>query len=465
MNISELLSGITPTEINIEVEGLCLNTENAHAGDLFVALRGDNSHGMKYIDSAVNKGCVAVLVDSEDIECAIPSIRIDNLAKYMEQLVSTFYSNAKKVKIIGITGTNGKTSVGYFISQLLSELGVKNGFIGTLGISSSDDIDIHSSNTTPDITTLYRTLEKYYLEEIHTAVVEVSSHSLAQNRVSGLNFIQAIFTNLTQDHLDYHKTIEQYRNAKAGLFNLDSLESVIINKDDDNYPFFLEKSKGKKITTFSINDFQSAESNSQGFLCRLDNFVFEISLLGGFNLSNILASLNSVEQLGYERDKIIPLLPKLLPPTGRLQQINKLLVWVDYAHTPDAIYNAITTLKEHFPNHKVRIVFGCGGNRDKTKRAKMGKIASKHADTIILTNDNPRNEDPSAIIDDIKSGIDDSIDLDIILDRKLAIETAVTTLMDDECLLIAGKGHESTQQFRDRIIEINDIDIAQNAAL
>lgn len=465
MNISELLSGITPTEINIEVEGLCLNTENAHAGDLFVALRGDNSHGMKYIDSAVNKGCVAVLVDSEDIECAIPSIRIDNLAKYMEQLVSTFYSNAKKVKIIGITGTNGKTSVGYFISQLLSELGVKNGFIGTLGISSSDDIDIHSSNTTPDITTLYRTLEKYYLEEIHTAVVEVSSHSLAQNRVSGLNFIQAIFTNLTQDHLDYHKTIEQYRDAKAGLFNLDSLESVIINKDDDNYPFFLEKSKGKKITTFSINDFQSAESNSQGFLCRLDDFVFEISLLGGFNLSNILASLNSVEQLGYERDKIIPLLPKLLPPTGRLQQINKLLVWVDYAHTPDAIYNAITTLKEHFPNHKVRIVFGCGGNRDKTKRAKMGKIASKHADTIILTNDNPRNEDPSAIIDDIKSGIADSIDLDIILDRKLAIETAVTTLMDDECLLIAGKGHESTQQFRDRIIEINDIDIAQNAAL
>jgi UDP-N-acetylmuramoyl-L-alanyl-D-glutamate--2,6-diaminopimelate ligase len=465
MNISELLSGITPTEINIEVEGLCLNTENAHAGDLFVALRGDNSHGMKYIDSAVNKGCVAVLVDSEDIECAIPSIRIDNLAKYMEQLVSTFYSNAKKVKIIGITGTNGKTSVGYFISQLLSELGVKNGFIGTLGISSSDDIDIHSSNTTPDITTLYRTLEKYYLEEIHTAVVEVSSHSLAQNRVSGLNFIQAIFTNLTQDHLDYHKTIEQYRDAKAGLFNLDSLESVIINKDDDNYPFFLEKSKGKKITTFSINDFQSAESNSQGFLCRLDNFVFEISLLGGFNLSNILASLNSVEQLGYERDKIIPLLPKLLPPTGRLQQINKLLVWVDYAHTPDAIYNAITTLKEHFPNHKVRIVFGCGGNRDKTKRAKMGKIASKHADTIILTNDNPRNEDPSAIIDDIKSGIADSIDLDIILDRKLAIETAVTTLMDDECLLIAGKGHESTQQFKDRIIEINDIDIAQNAAL
>jgi UDP-N-acetylmuramoyl-L-alanyl-D-glutamate--2,6-diaminopimelate ligase len=271
-----------------------------------------------------------------------------------ERLVSTFYSNAKKVKIIGITGTNGKTSVGYFISQLLSELGVKNGFIGTLGISSSDDIDIHSSNTTPDITTLYRTLEKYYLEEIHTAVVEVSSHSLAQNRVSGLNFIQAIFTNLTQDHLDYHKTIEQYRDAKAGLFNLDSLESVIINKDDDNYPFFLEKSKGKKITTFSINDFQSAESNSQGFLCRLDNFVFEISLLGGFNLSNILASLNSVEQLGYERDKIIPLLPKLLPPTGRLQQINKLLVWVDYAHTPDAIYNTITTLKEHFHHNQIQ---------------------------------------------------------------------------------------------------------------
>jgi len=177
-----------------------------------------------------------------------------------------------------------------------------------------------------------------------------------------------------------------------------------------------------------------------------------------------LAAFNSVEQLGFSREGIIPLLSRLFPPLGRMQKIKKALAWVDYAHTPDALANAITTLKEHHPEHKIRIVFGCGGNRDKSKRAKMGKIASKLADTIVLTNDNPRKEDPQAIINDILSGIDDSFELDITLDRQLAIETAITTLNEGECLLIAGKGHESTQEFKNKTTVFNDVEIAQNAA-
>jgi UDP-N-acetylmuramoyl-L-alanyl-D-glutamate--2,6-diaminopimelate ligase len=351
------------------------------------------------------------------------------------------------------------------VSQLLDHLGVNNGFIGTLGISNNDDKKLTVSNTTPDIFTLYRALEDYHSSDINMAVVEVSSHSIHQNRISGLNFTQAIFTNLTQDHLDYHGTLKEYKRIKGKLFSLDSIETVIINKDDANCKYFLEQSIGKKIVTFRLSDFQSYRPNNNGFLCQIENYIFETSMLGEFNLSNILAAINSVEQLGFDIGKVIPLIAKLRPPAGRMHKINKSLVWVDYAHTPDAISNAIATLNQHYPEHKVRIVFGCGGSRDKDKRAKMGKIASKNANTIILTNDNPREEDPNDIIDDISSGIVDGTKVDVILDRRLAIETAVATLKEDECLLIAGKGHESVQQFKDRVINFNDIEIAQNAAI
>lgn len=257
---------------------------------------------------------------------------------------------------------------------------------------------------------------------------------------------------------------DEYRQVKLKLFSFDSIQSVIINQDDAYHQDFLDASKGKKQTTYSIKDFEKITINEQGFLCQLDNFVFEIPLLGKFNLSNVLAAFNSVEQLGFSRESIIPLLSRLFPPLGRMQKIKNTLAWVDYAHTPDALANAITTLKEHYPEHKIRIVFGCGGNRDKSKRAKMGKIASKLADTIVLTNDNPRKEDPQAIINDILSGIDDSFELDITLDRQLAIETAITTLNEGECLLIAGKGHESTQEFKNKTTAFNDVEIAQNAA-
>jgi len=462
MNTDSLLRNIVNTKINIEFHGLCLNAPNIQIGDIFIALQGQSTHGIKYIDQAIENGCVAVLVDSQDFDCSVPSIRIDNLKQHLPTLASTYYSQATQVEVIGVTGTNGKTSVSYFISQLLNQLGVKNGLIGTLGITHSAVV---SNNTTPDILTLYKVLHQYHLDGIDTAVLEVSSHGLDQDRVAGINFKQAIFTNLTQDHLDYHHSLDEYRNTKLKLFAFDSIKSVVVNHDDAQHADFLAVSKHATQTTYGLDDFEEINATTEGFLCQLDGFVFEIPLLGKFNLSNVLAALSSVEQFGFERSSIIPLLHHLFPPTGRMHRIKNTLAWVDYAHTPDAIENAINTLQGHYPDYQVRVVFGCGGNRDQDKRAKMGKIASKLANTIVLTNDNPRGEDPQAIIDDILSGIDDSFELDITLDRQLAIETAITTLNENECLLIAGKGHESTQEFKDETLVLSDIEIAQNAVI
>ncbi|MBE8189996.1 MAG: UDP-N-acetylmuramoyl-L-alanyl-D-glutamate--2,6-diaminopimelate ligase, partial [Candidatus Thioglobus sp.] len=350
---------------------------------------------------------------------------------------------------------------GYFIHQLLTKLGCKNGFIGTLGIT---EIEVISRQTTPDILTLYKALNQYYLLDFHTVILEVSSHALAQNRVAGLNFKQAIFTNLSQDHLDYHQNFKSYQQAKIRLFEFASLKCKIVNSDDENHQVFLGQN-GKIQVKYQLADFTKIAPREHGFLCQLDDFVFELPLLGEFNLSNILAAFSSIEQMGFAREAVIPLLPLLSAPIGRMQKIQNSLAWVDFAHTPDALKNAISTLKIHYPEHKIRVVFGCGGNRDQDKRAKMGKIASELASSIILTNDNPRDEPPSAIIDEILSGIDDSYPAEIIPDRQLAIETAITTLAENECLLIAGKGHESTQQFKDKIIQLNDIEIAENATL
>ncbi|SMN13870.1 UDP-N-acetylmuramoylalanyl-D-glutamate--2,6-diaminopimelate ligase [Bathymodiolus heckerae thiotrophic gill symbiont] len=458
MKINQLLSDITPTQINIEIHGLCLIAANVQAGDVFVALQGQSTHGIEYIDQAIEKGCVAVLIDSQDIECAVPAIRIDNLSEHLQTLAATFYHNATKVKIIGITGTNGKTSVACFISQLLAMLEVKNGLIGTLSISQSKQ---RSKQTTPDILTLYRTLDGYFKHGINTAVLEVSSHGIDQNRTSGLNITHAVFTNFTQDHLDYHQDLNAYQSVKARLFSRSSVVSTILNRDDNYYSDFLKAAKGKENTNFGLDDFEDIRPTKQGFLVTLKNFVFELPFLGEFNLLNVLAAFNTLRALGFDDEKIIPLLHKLTPPPGRMQKINNRLVWVDYAHTPDAIENAIITLQTHYPNFNIRLVFGCGGNRDKNKRAKMGKIASKLANTLILTNDNPRNEEPRAIINDILNGIDDSYEVNITLDRQLAIETAVTTLGENECLLITGKGHETTQQFKDKTINLSDIDIVK----
>ena len=462
MNIKTLLSGIQKTSHTFDVTGLSLNTQNLQKGDIFVAIKGTQKHGSEFVQNAIDKGCIAILVEDKDIRCSVPSIRINHLSSYLSDLAQTFYKDAKNIKLIGVTGTNGKTSVSLFIYQLLEALNVKTAVIGTLGISHSDQ---QTSNTTPDIFTIYKSLQDYSKKGIKIAVIEASSHALIQNRLSGLAFNQAIFTNLTQDHLDYHGTMEQYRKAKGKLFSNSKTQTVIINRDDENHSYFLNIAEDKLIKTFSIDDFSDYQLSAKGFICRLFNFVFELPLLGHFNLSNALAAFVSIKSLGYSDDLIIPKLAKLSPPSGRMQKLEKSNIWIDYAHTPDALSSALETLHLHYPESKLRVVFGCGGNRDKSKRKEMGKIASELAHSVVLTNDNPRNEKPENIIEDILTGIEKDNKTQVILDRKIAINTAITTLNEDEVLLIAGKGHETTQIIGSQVLPFNDIEIASDALI
>ena len=462
MNIKTLLSGIQKTSHTFDVTGLSLNTQSLQKGDIFVAIQGTQKHGSEFVQNAIDKGCIAILVEDRDFQCSIPSIRIDNLSSYLSDLAQTFYQEAQNIKLIGVTGTNGKTSVSLFISQLLEALNVRTGVIGTLGISHSDN---KTSNTTPDIFTIYKSLQEYSKKGIEVAVIEASFHALMQNRLSGLAFEQAIFTNLTQDHLDYHETMQEYREAKGKLFSNSKVQTVIINRDDENHSYFLDVAEDKVIKTFSIDDFSDYQLSTKGFICRLFNFVFELPLLGHFNLSNALAAFVSIKSLGYSDDLVIPKLAKLSPPPGRMQKLAKNNIWIDYAHTPDALSNALQTLHLHYPESKLRVVFGCGGDRDKSKRQQMGKIASELAHSIILTNDNPRNEQPENIIKDILVGVKIENNTQVILDRKIAINTAITTLNEDEVLLITGKGHETTQIIGSQVLPFNDIEIALDALI
>jgi len=462
MNVKTLLSGIQKTSHSFDVKGLSLNTQSLQKGDIFVAIQGTQKHGSEFVQNAIDKGCIAILVEDRDIQCSVPSIRIDNLSSYLSDLAQTFYQEAQNIKLIGVTGTNGKTSVSLFISQLLKALNVRTGVIGTLGISHSDN---KIYNTTPDIFTIYKSLQEYSKKGIEVAVIEASSHALMQNRLSGLAFEQAIFTNLTQDHLDYHETMEQYREAKGKLFSNSKAQTVIINRDDENHSYFLDIAEDKLIKTFSIDDFSDYQLSTKGFICRLFNFVFELPLLGHFNLSNALAAFVSIKSLGYSNDLVIPNLAKLSPPPGRMQKLDNNNIWIDYAHTPDALTNALQTLRLHYPESKLRVVFGCGGDRDKSKRQQMGKIASELAHSIILTNDNPRNELPESIIKDIMAGVKIENSTQVITDRKIAINTAITTLNEDEVLLIAGKGHETTQIIGSKALPFSDIEIALDALI
>ena len=449
-----------PPYIELDASGLSLNTDTLNKGDVFVALQGEKNHGIEFVEDAIEKGCVAALIDGKDFDCDVPTIRVDKLKTHLSTLAQNFYINAKNVELIAITGTNGKTSVSHYISQLLDFLEIDNGVIGTLGMTKTKNKSI---NTTPDIFSIYNTLEEYSSNGINLAVIEASSHALMQGRLEGLSFIQGIFTNLTQDHLDYHETMDNYREAKGKLFKNNFSKRAIINRDDENYQYFLDTASDKEPITFGIDDLEFFKNSENGFICQLNDYVFELPLVGIFNLSNAIAAYNSVKCLGFSDDQIIPCLAKLSPPPGRMQQLANSNIWIDYAHTPDALDNALSTLRMHYPEFKIRVIFGCGGDRDKGKRQMMGKIASERADSIILTNDNPRSEDPQAIIDDILAGTKIENDVQIILDRGDAIRSAIQSLGEEEAILIAGKGHETSQVIGTNTLPFSDIEVALNA--
>ena len=438
------------------MKNISLNSKTITSGATFVAIAGDNHHGADFVTDAINNGAKAIISDKK-ITASVPVVVDENLANNLDKLANEYYPLAKNQKIIAITGTNGKTSVASFLSQTLSGLGVKNQIIGTLT----------SDLTTPDIFSLYQKLHTFDGEY---SILEVSSHALIQQRTKGLEFEIAIWTNLTQDHLDYHHSMEEYAQAKLLITN--QAKFGIFNADSKFYPQFAAK---LSHDSYSLEDIK-AEVREFGFLCNIDNILFETNLVGEFNLYNFLAAYKTLLKLGFDKLEILKKMSDLTNPAGRMQKIDGHNIWIDFAHTPDGLKNALLTLKIHYPENKITVIFGCGGDRDKSKRAKMGKIAGDHADRVILTNDNPRSENPTDIINDIMIGTNK--ELQVIEDRALAIEAGISgieaeevtrtrgrglrKLKDDECVLIAGKGAENYQIIGDEALPFNDFDIVNN---
>jgi len=439
---------------DIKISGLSLNSQFIKKGEVFISL----SDNKKHIIDAFEKGCVAVLSKYQyDLENVF---YVKSLETQLEILAKNFYTNYNKAKIIAITGTNGKTTTAYLLQQTLNNLNNNCAYIGTLGVKSTQ-LNHTLANTTPDIFTLYKTIETLVNNKVQTIVLEASSHGLVQNRLAGLNIENAIFTNLSQDHLDYHQTMDDYSKAKMKLFNMSSLKNILVNIDDEFGKKILKSSKTPNKNTYSINDFIKKNINQNGFIVQINNHIFELPLLGEFNLMNALVVIKQLLLLDYELKDIIPALTKTKTIIGRMQRIKNSFVWVDFAHTPDALEKSLQTLKTHFPEKNIKVVFGCGGNRDTDKRSKMGRIAYDNADNILLTNDNPRDEDPEQIILDIQKGIPDFNNTQVIMDRTDAITNAIDTIKEDECVLIAGKGHETEQIIKNKKIPLCDITLAE----
>ncbi len=401
-------------------------------GDTFIALKGYKEDGHKYILDAINNGAKKVIAErgKYDVETLIVDDTNEYLYKY-------FKINNIDIKLIGVTGTNGKTTTCYLLYQLLNGLGCKCAYIGTIGYIV-DDVVTSLDNTTPGSLELYNLLEDSYNHNCEYVVMEVSSQALDQKRVDYLEFDAAIFTNLTRDHLDYHKTLENYIEAKRKLFYLLKDDGIsLINNDDpyaDNF-----KIKNYKTYGFTDSDYTIDDENV------INSHPYDIPLIGKYNKYNVLAAISLLYELGYQYDDIKELVQNLKEPSGRMEVINYKTnrIIIDYAHTPDALQNVINTSLELTDGH-VYVIIGCGGNRDKGKRKMMGLIATDMAYYTIFTSDNPRDEDPLDIIKDMTSNLDkDNYQIEV--NRENAIKKGIQLLNNNDILLVLGKGHEKYQ--------------------
>lgn len=454
------------------VAGVSCNSTEICDNFIFVAIEGTYIDGHRFIEEAINKGAKAVIVQNprtlrpqnSDRACLIA---VKDTRKALANLAAKFYGNpSSKVKVVGVTGTNGKTTITYLIEAILKEAGSTPAVIGTVNYRFKDKV-IPSKNTTPPAVELQSFLADTVQENINYVIMEVSSHALAQDRTKEIDFHSVIFSNLAQDHLDYHKTLEDYFQAKAKLFKeLHQGSFAVINNDDKYSRRLKELIQGPEIITYAINNKADIRASDIKLDISYTEFIlkvikkeigFKVRLLGRHNIYNILASFAWAFKEGLDETLVKSALERFSFIPGRLERINSrkdFLVFVDYAHTEDALTNVIGALREVSSN-KIIVVFGCGGERDKTKRAKMGYIASELADYVIITSDNPRSEDPQKIIEDIRKGIRKS-NYCIISERKEAIEKSLSMARAGDIVLIAGKGHEQYQILKDRRIHFDD---------
>ncbi len=429
--------------INIKTD-----SRKVQKGDTFVAIKGATVDGHDYIESAIKNGATKIICEhgNYDVDTLIVSDTKEYLQNY---IVSNFKEEVNKLDIIGITGTNGKTTTSYLTYQMLNKLGVKTAYIGTIGFYIDDDIK-ELPNTTPEILEVYSMLIEALEKGCKVVVMEVSSHALALKRVEGLNFKIEAFTNLTEDHLDYHKTMENYLNAKLKILEqLKNDGTIIVNNDDEYGKYF--KQKNFQTIGFNESNYQilNYESNTDGtninFQYNDNVYSVKTNLRGRFNVYNYMTTLAIVNIYKFELDEIISITKDIYPPKGRCEQvtIRDAAAIIDYAHTPDAVEKIINSFLENKKGRIITIV-GCGGDRDPMKRPIMGKIATEKSDYVIFTNDNPRTEDPNAIMNDIIAGVSKN-NYEVILDRKSAINKGLSLLKTNDTLLILGKGHEDYQ--------------------
>jgi UDP-N-acetylmuramyl-tripeptide synthetase len=429
-----------------------INSKKVNKNDIFFAIEGSKQSGSLYSSEALSKGAYKVIT-SKNIRNKNYLI-VKNVKKFLVEACSVKYKEKPK-NIIAVTGTNGKSSVANFYFQILKNLKINSAAIGTLGIFYKNKVK-RTNLTTPDIITIHKELNFFKKKKIDNVCLEASSHGLHQNRLDGINFTAGIFTNFTQDHLDYHKNLKNYLRAKLYLFSslLKKNSFAIVDTDIPEFPIINKICKKRKINILSFGSrgnaiklishyyFGKKQIIKINFLNKIYNI--KVDLIGDFQIKNLFASMLASYLSVKNSDKIVKTLSKIKSADGRMQSVGtkgKSAVVVDYAHTPDALKKSLQTLAKQF-NKKVDVVFGCGGDRDKGKRYKMGKIANQFASKIYLTNDNPRSENPNSIIKQIKKGCSRS---KIILDRKIAIKTAINNLNTDSILLIAGKGHENYQ--------------------
>ena len=443
------------------------NSKLVQKGQIFVAIKGNTVDGHEFILEAINNGASKV-IGEKDLKLDIPYEKVNDTKEYLKDHLVNEYSNLiNKLKIIGVTGTNGKTTTCYLTYQMLNKLGVSAAYLGTIGFYYKD-IKKELNNTTPDILTLYKYLLELVDNNIEYLVMEVSSHALSFERIAGLKFICGAFTNLTEDHLDYHKTMENYLNEKLKIINyLKDNAIMILNSDDISSNKFMEKFKNYK--TYGLNgDYKIDNYNIMPdhtdleFSYNNKEYKVTTNLTSKFNIYNYLTCIGILNNIGFNIEDIINITKDVYPPKGRCEtyKVGVGYAVVDYAHTPDAVEKVIEAYNELKQNRIITII-GCGGDRDPIKRPIMGNIATKKSDYVIFTNDNPRTEDPQKIMNDIVKD-NHSNNYEIIYDRKDAITKGIQMMEKNDILLVLGKGHEDYQIIGREKIHFDDAEIIKN---
>ena len=465
MKLNELLKAIQPTQVignqEVEIKEVNIDSRQVREGDLFMAMRGTQTDGHAYIASAIEKGAVAVLCEDlpEQLNDGVTYIQVKESEDAVGKLATTFYGDpTSKLKLVGVTGTNGKTTIATLLYNTFRYFGYKVGLVSTV-CNYIDDEAVPTEHTTPDPITLNRLLGKMADCGCEYAFMEVSSHSIDQKRISGLKFAGGIFTNLTRDHLDYHKSVDNYLRAKKKFFDDMPKDAFCLTNLDDKNGMVMTQNTRAKVYTYSLrslSDFKGKllESHFEGMILEFNNRELSVQFIGKFNASNLLAVFGAAALLGKEEEEVLVALSTLKPVSGRFETVRSpegYTAIVDYAHTPDALVNVLNAIHGVVEGKgQIITVCGAGGNRDKGKRPLMAKEAAKLSDRVIITSDNPRFEEPQDIINDMLAGLDkDDMRKTIsIVDRREAIKTACMLAQPGDVILVAGKGHENYQDVK-----------------